>query len=437
MGESMEKTRKLAGIELGLAISNEFSAFNAVIVIRIQGKLEPGKLRDALAALQQRHPLLRARLFTRKGAYYFAWDNVGPVPIEIKAKRSSDDWMVATEDQLNNRMDVAAGPLLRCVYLQDSDEKRCESELILTFNHTILDAASAQPLLRELLEACAGEKAVPGPEITEEGTLPAVALFPRKVSGIGFAGALGGYMARQMADEGGYQWRARKCRKPPINDSGRNRVLPLRLEKPLTDALIRATRRQRVTMNSILGAGLALATKRHLYPSIDTPFRSITFADLRPYERETLPEGTLGCHMGMCRLTVQMSDKTDFWNLARVVNDGIYRSNRRGERFLTCALVPGMMKMFIGMQKMRMGTTALSYAGPVSVGQFYGTIRVHGLHAFTTNMTIGPEFSALSRLFLGEIWLDLLYIDSDMDSAMAERIAEEMRQILKDAAGKP
>lgn len=430
----MGKKRLLAGIEHGLAYSNDFSPFNVVCVVKIEGRLDPERLRRAFELLQRRHPLLRAGLVSEKGSFYFAWGDVGPVPLRLVPRKSPDDWIAATEAELNERMDVAAGPLLRCLYLQNPNAAGGESELILTLNHTILDATSAQPLLRELFRACTEERAETGPEISAEGVLSAVALFPRKLTGFGFARATAAYMARQMADEAGYRWRSRKCRKPPIAESARNRILPLRLSKPLTDALIRATRRQRITMNSILGAALMLAAKRYLYPSKDTPFRTITFADLRPYLRETVPEDTLACHMGMCRLTIQMQDRPDFWNLARELNDAIYRSNKRGERFLANALSPGMMKMIVRMKKMRMGTTALSYAGPISVDQDYGSIRIRGLHAFTTNMTIGPEFSALSRLFLGEIWLDLLYIDTDMDSEMAARIAEEMRGILTEAA---
>ncbi len=433
----MVKKRLLAGIEHGLAFSNDYAPFNAVCVVRIEGRLEPEKLRAAFDTLQRRHPLLRVGLVSEKGSYYFSWGDVGPIPLDVLPRKTPDDWIAATEVELDERMDVAAGPLLRCKYLHDPGSPDGESEIILTFNHTILDAASAQPLLRELLQACAGAQAPALPEISREGEVSAVALFPRRLTGLGFTLAAGAYMARQMSDEAAYQWRARGCRKPPISESARNRILPLRLSKQLTDALIHATRHRRITMNSILGAALMLATKRHLYPAKDTPFRAITFADLRPYLRETVPEEMLACHMGMCRLTFQVSDRSDFWNLARELNTGIYRSNKRGERFLANALTPGMMKMIVRMKKMRMGTTALSYAGPISIDRAYGSIRVRGLHAFTANMPIGPEFSALARYFLGEVWLDLLYIDTDMDSQMAGRIAEEMRGILTQAALPP
>jgi hypothetical protein len=58
---------------------------------------------------------------------------------------------------------------------------------------------------------------------------------------------------------------------------------------------------------------------------------------------------------------------------------------------------------------------------------------VTGLHAFAANMTLGPEYSALVRLFRGELWWDILYLDSDMDAAGAQAIAREMQEILEGA----
>jgi NRPS condensation-like uncharacterized protein len=370
---------------------------------------------------------------SEKPSYYFAWDKVGPVPVTLIERKSPDDWIAAAENELDQRMDVSAGPLLRCLCIQNVSEPEGESEIILTFNHAILDARSALPLLREFLLACSQDAPDLGPEIAAEGMTAATSLFPAQLTGFKYARSLASYLMRQMADEACYKWRARACRKAPIMNSGRNRILPMVLSAPLTEALVRATRRERITMNAILTAGMMLATKRHLYPGKDTPFRNITFADLRPYLRNNVPDSILGCFMGMCRLTVQMQDQPDFWKLARELQDAIYRSNQRGERFISNVLSPAMMKLIIRMKSMRMGTTAISYAGPIALGDAGNPIRVRGVHAFTTNMTIGPEFSALARFFREQIGLDFLYIDSDMNPEKARLIADEVKLILEEA----
>jgi hypothetical protein len=89
--------------------------------------------------------------------------------------------------------------------------------------------------------------------------------------------------------------------------------------------------------------------------------------------------------------------------------------------------------MIFRLKAFRMGATALSYSGPVDLHTNGGSFKVTGLHAFAANMTLGPEYSALVRLFRGELWWDILYLDSDMDAAGAREIAREMQAILERA----
>ena len=94
---------------------------------------------------------------------------------------------------------------------------------------------------------------------------------------------------------------------------------------------------------------------------------------------------------------------------------------------------PRMMKMIMDLKSLRMGTTALSYTGRIDLPPSYGSFAVTGLDAFTTNFTLGPEYSALVHLFRGELACDILYMDSDMDLATARPIAQEMQSMLEAA----
>jgi len=123
----------------------------------------------------------------------------------------------------------------------------------------------------------------------------------------------------------------------------------------------------------------------------------------------------------------------DFWNVARSVQDSTVRAARTGERYLAYSMSPGMMKMIFRTKAFRMGATALSYSGPLEVPESHGAFRVTGLHAFATNMTVGPEYTALVRLFRGELWWDIMYMDSDMDMTLARLIAADMETIVTDA----
>jgi hypothetical protein len=422
-------SRKLAGLEIAMRLTDDVTAFNVVAVLQLAGELPTAALRAALDELQRRHPLLRTRIVPDGKSYVFHFDVAGPIPLEVSDRPAPDSWIAAAQDALHHRFDLPVGPLMRCRYLRGA----AGGDLIVTVHHTIIDAASATHLFGELLALCDGQTPANAVETAQEGQVPATALFPPAYTGVRFAGAVAGFMRRQMADEIAFQWGSRGVRKPPIAAEGRCCILPIRFSPELTAALIQASRRQRVTLNAILSAGLMAAVQRRLYPTRRAPLRHIIFADLRPRLRVPVADSVLGCLLTMFRFTVTVEQDGDFWALARTIQASTQYSAQSGERYLAYAMAPGMMKMILGVKKFRMGATALSYSGPTTLPVTYGSFEVTGLHAFAANMTLGPEYSALVRLFRGELWWDILYLDSDMDAAGAQTIAREMQTILEGA----
>ena len=92
-----------------------------------------------------------------------------------------------------------------------------------------------------------------------------------------------------------------------------------------------------------------------------------------------------------------------------------------------------MIGMLFRLRAFRMAVTALSYSGPLDLPSDWGPFELTAVHAFASNFTLGPEYSALVRLFRGELWWDIVYLDSDMDAARARLIAREMQAVLEKA----
>ena len=63
----------------------------------------------------------------------------------------------------------------------------------------------------------------------------------------------------------------------------------------------------------------------------------------------------------------------------------------------------------------------------------YGSHRVIGIHAFVSNIDLGPDYTALARLLDGQLLWDIVYMDSHMDSSQANLIAEEICALLHGA----
>ena len=234
------------------------------------------------------------------------------------------------------------------------------------------------------------------------GQLPTSALYPAKYTGTGFVRAGAACRARQMEDEMKFRWRSRGVRKPPLTGTGRCRLLPIQFPAKLTAALFAASRRQLMTLNSILGAALMAAVQRRLYPSPRAPLRHITFTDLRPHLRIPVPASELGCHISMFRFTVMVEREGSFWSLARDIQESTLRAARSGERFLSNSMSPKMMKMIVSLKASRMAATALSYTGPLNLPASHGPFAVTGLHALHHELQPGAGIQrarpSLSRL---------------------------------------
>ena len=306
----------------------------------------------------------------------------------------------------------------------------------MTFHHAIVDAPSAGAMVKELLTFLGQEEAV----VLADGEVqsypplrPAEHYFPKEFRGVRLALKNLSYMNRQMGDEALFRLRSRGRRKAPIHEMGHCKILPLQIPKEASDALAKHARKRRLTINSLFAAAMLKAIHKHLYNEEPQPLRHFSIANLRPYSDPPLPGDFLGGYFAMMRFTLQMDKTEGIWQLARRVNDEVYRMAKRGDKYCANVLGVHMMKALFKFKSFRMGTSALSYTGSLDLDNQYGAIQVKRIHAFVSNFPLGPEFTAQARLFNGEFYWDILYLDSDMNRQKAEAITGELDTLL-DAA---
>ncbi len=422
--------RRLGGFESAEAWTGASFPYNAVAVLRLAGRPAPDRLETALAAVQRRHPLLRARLERRGSRWWFALDGASPIPLRRVERAGDDAWQAVVEEELNTAIAAERAPLVRCVLVSSSDT--AASELVLSFHHAIVDATSGATVCRHLLEQFADGAAGPA----AGGELPPRPedRFPPRFRGVALVPRLAGFMARRVAEELGYLWRSRGVRSPPPAASARCRLLPVALGEEPTAALLRRCRRARVPLNSALNAALLLGLQRHRYAGRPVPLRYFAFADLRPYLEPPVGTETVASCLTTLRYTLQLGAGERFWELASRIDRQIYRSFRRGEKFLFCLTSAGMLRMLIRYGRARFGSAAVSYTGPLDLPLEAGGLGVRGVHAAVSNMPIGAEFTAQARLFRGRLWWDFVYLDNDMDEGAARALAADVLDRLEEAA---
>jgi len=472
--------RHLGTFETAATLTNDVAPFVVVVVLELDGGPSLERLRAALAILQRRHPLLRVRIVESAGRFWYepladrssrpdgrdggADGPQGPPPIPLRpVTRAGDEhWQRVAEEELNRRIDSAAGPLMRCVYVTPSASAgapvtgsgasaRCE--ILLAFHHAIMDATSGTALVRELLSLC--DPAV-RPDLAmelprERSVLPPVeTLFPAAARGLGGKLRAGAFLARQVADELSYRWRTWGGRKPPIASTSRCHILPVALSCDETAALVQASRRRRVTLNGALGAAFLRAVDDHLFGGRARALRYMTFADLRSYLDPPVAAEELGSFLAMMRYTAPMTRREgtrgegsrparsgaidgadgDFWLLARHLSDQVARGARRGDKLWSVRFSEAVMRMLLRRRTERMAATAISYTG---VARLDPESSVRRLHAFVSNFALGPEYTAHARIFEGMLLLDILYLDVDMDGALARTLADEILATLRRA----
>jgi hypothetical protein len=425
------ESRALGAFETAQALTNAHTPFNVVVVLPLRNGPGEQTVREALVALQRRHPLLRAQLELEGNGFRFS-PTTRPIPLESLERTDNSTWMQVAEHELGRALDVDTGPLIRCSAITDPKDGKA-TEVVLTVHHSIIDAASAANLVQELLTACAaidiGETAQLGPPLP---LIPAEDdFFPETLPGGRTRPGFAGFILRQMADEVGFRLRTIGGRRPPVHPQGNCRVLCRRMAGDDTTTLVRECRGRRLTLGSALNAAMLVAVHRLLYDDKATLLRHFNFADLRQILKPRVTAEHLGAYHGMLRVTVPMPSGADLWATAVEVSARISSAARRGDTLWSVKLSPMMMRPILRRQKQRMGTTALSYTGPSRLPHRFGSIEVSSPEVFISNLTLGPEYTAQARLADGELYWNIVYLDCDMDRAMADRISDEMLDILR------
>jgi hypothetical protein len=420
-------TRKLGVLEIAQTLTGELVAFNVIAALRLRNGPSPEVLRQALDRLQEQHPQLRVGI-TQKGRGYEFTGIDGLIPLTEVDRSGDQQWQEVVEQELTRQFELATDLLLRCHYIFSPAGQDCE--LILTFHHTIIDGASGIMLCRQLLGLCAGAElpSEPGPDQLPP---PTDQLFPIEYQGLSSYWHCLGYLMRQVADEISFRWHSRGRRQPRIDPSARCRVILARLTEAETYALLRRALAERVSVSSTINAAMLLAVHRHLYDGAEQPLRYFTMVDLRPHLRSPPPGTRLGSHFTMLRYTIGMDQRCSLWQLAEQIGRQVYAGLKRGEKFTAHLLTASMMRSMLRWQPGRMSTVATSFTGAFDLTVPSGPIEVVDLHAFVSNFMIGPEYTAQVRISGGELMLDIVYLSTDMDQAMAQAIADEMCDILR------
>jgi amino acid adenylation domain-containing protein/non-ribosomal peptide synthase protein (TIGR01720 family) len=241
------------------------SAYHLLFAVRIRGTLDCGRVRAALQSLIHRHAGLRTSFVDVAGAPRQVVANEATADLRIvdlqaqpEAVRHDEAMRLAREAGLEP-FDLARAPLMRNVLIQLAADNHL---LVFAMHHIVSDGWSVAVLVSDFAAAYRAQSS------GAAGTLPELPLhyadFARRqretFAAGGFAPQID-YWRRQLADLPTLQLPTDRPR--PAARSVRGAEHTFLIGKPLSDALVRVSRRQGVTLFMTLFAGFQALLHRY------------------------------------------------------------------------------------------------------------------------------------------------------------------------------
>ena len=238
------------------------SAYLNQLRVDIDG-LDAPRFKAAWRAVLERHEVLRTGFVQGEAAWQWVMKQV-ELPLAEHDWRDRGDAAQALDalahDQLAQGFDLARPPLMRLALVRVSDGRH---HFVWTMHHLLLDGWSTSQLMGEVLRHYAGEApAAPGGRYADY-----IAWLQKRDSA-----ADEHYWREQLGRLEGPTWLANSLPKPePAVAQTGHGMHRFEVDAPRTRALLEATRRERVTLNTLVQAAWALLLARH------TGQRSVSF----------------------------------------------------------------------------------------------------------------------------------------------------------------
>ena len=132
-------------------LSDQVATMNLVTGVVLDRRLEPATIAAALRAVQQVHPLTRARIEVVDTQPTFV-EVTGEIPLKVRPVGGAG-WLAEVEVEFERPFDPSPSPEARCIYLPIEDDDT--SVLLLVLPHAMLDGRASTRLMQLVLRAIA------------------------------------------------------------------------------------------------------------------------------------------------------------------------------------------------------------------------------------------------------------------------------------------
>jgi hypothetical protein len=389
---------------------------------RISGPVTETIVRQALDAVQRRHPLLRVHV-PRVG-HDFVPDGGGSIPLRVVARDSEERWQRVFEDELNAPIPYGAHPLIRAVLLTDG--RSPDHELVLISSHAIIDGAAAVTLLRDIMNACvAAYEGCTNPDESLEPVPPLEALLPA--------------------------WMYEKRVRPRFKVSGilpvdrrvapskrRSRVVFRVVEKEETARLSAKCREQGCTVNAALCAAGLRACR--VVGRGDQELGLSTNVSLRERLDPPVAVDHLGTYISSVHTHHRVTSSSEFWSLAREIKGAIALAIERVEYLENVDTIRwGAVARLVArhlLPRMRAGrlhALNLTNVGRIPYEAEFGPFRAHAYFAASSQHQVGSSMQVAVQTLGGAMCIAFVYADPILLPERGQQFVEAFEAQVRDA----
>lgn len=404
------------------------SPVNFALVADVTGPLDLARLTRAAEEVQDRHPLLRARVAEEGGLldrrYHFRTGDVPRPAIRVAPEDcfTREGLTREIEGELAREFDVERGPLFRlAIASRDGDTHR----LLLTMHHMIADGASAAIVLRDLLEAC-------GDDWQDVERRPLVGAGPQ-FPAVGRVRALWDLVKFVWRAAGHFLMRLPAGRNAPgLNAPAAGRETGIMLhdfDEATTEAIRAAAKANGATVGGLLSAALVRAV--HALAEIERPAHVALINAVNV--REIAGPGAVervDLLMSFVVTFHRAGDGRDLFALARECSKEIRDAVARGDAVVPhtlASLLPSVepgeaVRATIRVADRFATSASLTNVGLVDLPHEIGPVTLDAL-AFAPSLGFMGRFAGVASTFDGRLSLNFAYVKQVVGRDLAERLA--------------
>ncbi|MGK5547607.1 condensation domain-containing protein [Streptomyces sp. URMC 127] len=406
----MTVRRRLSPYERAVWAAGEALPATVAVAVHVEGTTTPGRLRDAVAAVRARHPLLGARV-ERSGPWHawFTTQGVPETPLRVVYPLAGRTVARVLEEELQRPFSTADGPLARFALVDGGDS----FDLVVAFHHLVVDGHSAALVVRDVLRHLAAPGTRP-PAVAAppaDGLLPGPRVSPSDLVKLS--------RSLHLPAQAG----------APARRTGPATPLTCRtwtLDAVETTALLDRCRAERTTVHAALCTAFARARRA------PGPARIAVAADLRRI-LVPAPRESVGLYAASFLLPVAPGRPHDgLWDAARELRERLHRRLRPEElRPLVTGfrLLPLPHAMITGLLRRserkgaRFDVSLSNFL--TSIPGTYGDLRLTTFHGAAHTTLSGAPLVVLIG-FGGRLFLSVTSTDPDA-AGLCERALDQLR----------